>query len=534
MTSKALHSCFLCRRNKRRCDKSLPSCQLCIRKGWKCSYPQRRGQRSASPPRSLDNAEAVNNSNSVIAKPPMPQSGILAGYQTGSSSSRSSFAVNFAISFLAPDIFREGSLEIPRLNLDIPEDVAFHLGDKQKLRETARQFFQITWMPIIGRKRYLNTVLNPLSPLRRPTTLLALCMKLSCLEVLGDRGKQRTSLYQLVKKFYSEVESTEGLCIQVLQAGILIAIFEICDAIYPAAYLTVGACARYGVVMGLDKINQDRMGGDHNYAASWMEIEERRRAWWGVLILDRYLNLANPSRNLATKDPTFEDFLPVDDELFFDATSQPENAVTISQGFVFKIGHFGRLAQATYLISQVLENIRSPSVIPDYLTQGNLSADVAQLCRTIEALVRANEMEITTRRLAFCCQILVSYSGIFLLQQHLWERLNVRSTQEAQQHTFMETRSAIDTLCRIALELQQGSNMVDPLQGQCTFFLVGVVYQGLLALMTIGQGNPSAEISETITTLSWLLEHIRGRWPLAGVYRSILDAKEAILAAEAI
>lgn len=107
-------------------------------------------------------------------------------------------------------------------------------------------------------------------------------------------------------------------------------------------------------------------------------------------------------------------------------------------------------------------------------------------------------------------------SGIFLLQQHLWERLNVRSTQEAQQHTFMETRSAIDTLCRIALELQQGSNMVDPLQGQCTFFLVGVVYQGLLALMTIGQGNPSAEISETITTLSWLLEHIRGRWPLAG------------------
>jgi hypothetical protein len=121
---------------------------------------------------------------------------------------------------------------------------------------------------------------------------------------------------------------------------------------------------------------------------------------------------------------------------------------------------------------------------------------------------------------------------------------------------FVETRSAIDTICRIALALQQGSNMVDLLQGQCTFFLVGVVYQGLLALMTIGQGNPSAEITETITTLRWLLEHIRSRWPLAGkfrdkektktktkslstewlmstegVYKSILDAKEAVLAA---
>lgn len=60
--------------------------------------------------------------------------------------------------------------------------------------------------------------------------------------------------------------------------------------------------------------------------------------------------------------------------------------------------------------------------------------------------------------------------------------------------------------------------MIDLLQGQCTFFLVGVVYQGLLALMTIGQGNPSAEISETITTLIWLLDHIRGRWPLAGKF----------------
>lgn len=33
----------------------------------------------------------------------------------------------------------------------------------------------------------------------------------------------------------------------------------------------------------------------------------------------RFLNLASPSRILATADPTFEDFLPVDDERFADA-----------------------------------------------------------------------------------------------------------------------------------------------------------------------------------------------------------------------
>jgi hypothetical protein len=58
--------------------------------------------------------------------------------------------------------------------------------------------------------------------------------------------------------------------------------------------------------------------------------------------------------------------------------------------------------------------------------------------------------------------------------------------------------------------------MVDLLEGQCTFFLAGVVYQGALALLTIGQGNPSVEVNESIDLLTWLLEHIQGRWPLAG------------------
>lgn len=39
--SHALVSCFSCRRSKRRCDKNLPTCQLCIHKGLKCSYPRR-------------------------------------------------------------------------------------------------------------------------------------------------------------------------------------------------------------------------------------------------------------------------------------------------------------------------------------------------------------------------------------------------------------------------------------------------------------------------------------------------------------
>lgn len=287
MTSHALASCFFCRRSKRRCDKSLPACQLCVKRGLKCSYPHRRGQRSASPPRGIHGSESGTDSHSAHVGPAITHSSIEIQSRSVSSSVTSSFAVTTAIGFLAPDLFREARLEIPRLNLGIPDEVAFHLGDSQQVRETARKFFQMTWMPVVSRKRHLAAVLNPLSPSRRPTALLALCMKLCCLPVHDDEGPDRTSLYLLVKKFYAEVESTQDLCVQILQAAIFIAVFEIGDAIYPAAYLTVGACARYGVAMGLDKINKDRMGGEHNRTASWMEIEERRRVWWAVLTLDR-------------------------------------------------------------------------------------------------------------------------------------------------------------------------------------------------------------------------------------------------------
>ncbi|KAJ5726108.1 uncharacterized protein N7483_007465 [Penicillium malachiteum] len=486
--SHALASCFSCRRSKRRCDKNLPTCQLCIQKGLKCSYPRRRGQRSASPTRSAQGSDYGTVPNSPYA-PAVVYRSTGSQYQSACSPP-SPFAVTTAISFLAPDIFREARLEIPRLDVSVPDEVAFHLGDNHQVRETASKFFQTAWLPIVSRKRYLAAILNPLSPSRRRTALLALCMKLCCLSANDDESPKKATLYELVKKFYSDVESTQELCVEVLQAAVLIAIFEIGDAIYPAAYLTVGVCARYGIAMGLDKINKDRMGGRYGRMASWMEIEERRRAWWAILTLDRFLNFANPSRVLATEDPAFEDFLPVDDDKFYDATTQPDEAVPMCQGFIFKIGHFGRLAQATYLISQALAMIRSLSVVSIARNESIISPETTQLCRTLEALVRANEMEITVRRLAFCCQSLVSYSGVFLLQDSYWAQLQVRSKEELQQYTFVETHNAINTLCQIASALRQKSNMLDLQNGQCTFFLAGVAYQGASAIMTMGKGTP--------------------------------------------
>lgn len=51
----------------------------------------------------------------------------------------------------------------------------------------------------------------------------------------------------------------------------------------------------------------------------------------------RFLNLGNPSRSLTTKDPAYDDYLPVDDQAFLDAVSTFDNYI-----------NYGRIMSLTY------------------------------------------------------------------------------------------------------------------------------------------------------------------------------------------
>ncbi|KAF4497524.1 Zn(II)Cys6 transcriptional activator [Fusarium agapanthi] len=282
---------------------------LCRRKDLECRYPQRRGQKAASPiDETLNHEDVAIRSNSDTI------------YNGAFQLERVQDLVNArAIRFLAPDLFRDLHLQMPRMEWDMLEEIKTQIRGRQEIQETTKAFLQLTrsWMPVVNGKRHLAAVLNPLVPLRRPVALLALSMKLCCLSV--DKVEEKRVLYSLVKKFYAEVESQEDSCVQVMQSAVFIAVFEMGDAIFPAAYLTVGALAKYGMAMGMDKINQHALGKNSGAAAgtSWADIEEMRRVWWGALILDRLLNVSQPSRGLSTADPSFEDFLPVDDEFFY-------------------------------------------------------------------------------------------------------------------------------------------------------------------------------------------------------------------------
>lgn len=99
---------------------------------------------------------------------------------------------------------------------------------------------------------------------------------------VGPRSS-RTALYHATKHFYVVVE--DSLSILVLQAGILVALYELGHGIYPAAFLTIGSCARYAYALGINvsqRVSTKRV-------ITLVEVEERRRVWWALVVLDRFV-----------------------------------------------------------------------------------------------------------------------------------------------------------------------------------------------------------------------------------------------------
>jgi hypothetical protein len=93
----------------------------------------------------------------------------------------------------------------------------------------------------------------------------------------------RTATYLAAKHSYLELEIQGVVSLQVLQAGVLIALYEFGHAIFPSAAVSVEACVRYGCELG---INWDAKFAEKK-PFSWIDIEEQKRAWWSIFILDR-------------------------------------------------------------------------------------------------------------------------------------------------------------------------------------------------------------------------------------------------------
>ncbi|CAH0056008.1 unnamed protein product [Clonostachys solani] len=519
----ARKACIPCRRSKRRCDRTLPSCNLCKRKEVECGYPTRQQTASHSPRLTVQQHSLLDQGpdSPACSAPPGP--------------SRAAEVDPNAVYFIAPHIFHQARLELPRQELSIPAEVLNLLGDASSIRDISTTFFRTVhrWLPIISKRGFSLHLLNPLARRRTELSLLALCMKLCCTPPDDDAGVA-TRLYRAAKQFHFEVETAGTLSIHTLQANILIALYEMAHAIYPAAYLTVGACARQGLALGADKLPMDGAGDGNSRTSTWQEVEERRRAWWAVLMLDRFSSLSNSARPLSTEDPPFDAFLPVDDSVWDDWSSAPGDSIRFSAGFNLKMGSFARLAQATHLLSQALRSI-SLSASERDVPQPD---ETAQLRRTLLALVSVADREATVRKLEYCAPSALSLSAILLLEENRAHQDNPRDDFKSSWLSFEslwpESRTALNRLSAAAVSYSATCPAVPDAPHIVPIFLIHVMYQVCSILLRISQGSPDGNIRDQISTIKHFLGQIATRWRLGGAYLKILEAQEIAISSNSV
>jgi hypothetical protein len=189
-----------------------------------------------------------------------------------------------SVFYLDWNVFQGCQVEVAKPILPLPPNISTLIGNAENWEIIATEYFTTThtWMPIISKKSFYEHIRNPSCQIRSDYALLLLSMDIICW--IPENNDPRTSAYLAAKSFYLDLEIQGFVSFQILQAAILIALFEFGHSIYPSAAVSIEACVRYGCALGIN--------WDAKFPAkrpfSWVDGDEQNRVWWAVIILDRY------------------------------------------------------------------------------------------------------------------------------------------------------------------------------------------------------------------------------------------------------
>ena len=313
--------------------------------------------------------------------------------------------------FLDSNAFEYERFQIQAPHVKVPPGALTALGNSAELREMIEYYFSTvhSYFPIISKIRLYQHLSNPLHEPGADIALLFLAMKLACSEI-PEGSPPQTQIYQDVKSFYNYVEAQNGFSIQMIQALLLIALYEMGNCIYPAAYLSVGNSARLGQAMGLHDRKVPQMLPRCN---TWTEQEERRRVWWGVVIMDRFINIGHRGKPFASVDPVLDAHLPTDDASWDRGQMLVAAPLSLSASQTIRVAPFARTCQSAHLLGKVLRHI------DDNLPLEYRFEEALQVQRTMRALadVLPNEAseDDPTHRPSLCTSMAVCYSGLLTL-----------------------------------------------------------------------------------------------------------------------
>lgn len=181
--------------------------------------------------------------------------------------------------------------ELPSRFGDAP---AFQMSELMKADLNHLYFDRVyLFAPILSSRRYFARAARPNSTTAPFVALQHAMWTLAAW--LGSQFKEiQKSLYTHTRALLQEWELdiiTESPSIELAQAWIFLAIYEIMQVNYNRGWLSAGRCFRLVQLMKLHEV--DVPNGVAESGLSYVEVEERRRTFWMAYSLDRFINLMN-------------------------------------------------------------------------------------------------------------------------------------------------------------------------------------------------------------------------------------------------
>ncbi|KAL2444741.1 hypothetical protein ABEF95_017205 [Exophiala dermatitidis] len=249
-----------------------------------------------------------------------------------------------------------------------------------------------------------------------------------------------------------QVQAVAGVSTRLVQAALLACAYEHASDRRDAAYVSIAACARMALVLGIDKDPEPRLKSlAHEESASVQAVLEGWNVWWGIVILERVILSETTTKylqpvtdlpgqrcrlpcNFAVGTEFRASPLPSDDSCCIASTPYPQS---IRSG---NATDFARQAQATFFLDQILR-ITSQS--------GSADVQLAHLQSLDSQLLTYISTVTDDENRHHCGALAIAFRALFLLQDVIMAQPDIEATEEHEGNMKQKSLAALDTASRI-------------------------------------------------------------------------------------
>jgi hypothetical protein len=257
-------------------------------------------------------------------------------------------------------------------------------GSLSSIATISREFFIGTHqrIPAISKLRFEE---NLLSLTTRPRAdFAALCLTILLIQQIpiGKVTNMQSSLYFMVKNLITLLETKSDPCLDIAHCRVLVTFYEVGHGLHREAYVSLAGCARAARGLGLHKKPWRNLDADSDRLA----LEEEKRTWWAIVIIDRFINLCNKDAFFVTGDPERTEPLPIEDLLWSESCSHADlqslidAAPSLDTPFNITVGQLARECQISHLVGHIVRHAFDPVLDPRFNTE-----EAVQLERTLRA-----------------------------------------------------------------------------------------------------------------------------------------------------